>query len=354
MKYTPHIGMIYDVIYYGVIYFNKSAVIKKFTECKYNLDGAFSFFDEVKNNCKPLPQCLYPFFYYDAVTPSALSEYMRINVDFHAHNMNDFFNLILNKTKFKKYVFDYLFCNLSDNDRTKLIERDSEIVINVFKSQAWPSIMVEQTTLLLYNFSYISDLLYEYLKEIYEHIKKLHDKYAAIIGERIKETTKRETLLLFEKLYSLNADNVHKQFFSLCFIHQYVRFDKKDSCAESVFILGMRFKETLITDCDNKSILINKMLFLLGDPIRFNVIQLFSQHGYLTLSDISRLANISTSTAFNIVSIFLEGRIIKESHREGRKVYFYLNAELFISSIKSYTDFIQSINFIKENNYENQ
>ena len=72
MKFNEHPGKIYDAIFYGIIYFNKTSVIKKFTECKHNLDEAFTFFDEVKNMCKPLPLCLYPFFYYDYKTKNNL------------------------------------------------------------------------------------------------------------------------------------------------------------------------------------------------------------------------------------------------------------------------------------------
>ena len=330
MKYNEHIGQVYDVIYYGVIYFNKPSVIKKFTERKHNLDGAFSFFEEVKNSCKPLPQCLYPFFYYDSVTPSVLSEYMREHINFHKHKMQDYLNIIQNKTKLKKYVFDHLFGNLSDNDRNKLLEKDSATVYSVFDNQQWENTMKDQTTLLVYNFSYAADTLYEYLKEIYKHINYLHTKYSDIINQLIEETTKKEMLILFEKSYSLNEIAANKQFFSLCFMHQFIYWNENSKYKEFIFIFGIKYKESLYNNCNNNPISAEKILHLLGDPIRFNIINLLKKNKFLTQSDISRLANISSSTAFSVTNFLWDEAVIKKNHQDGRKIYFKLNNDFFI------------------------
>ena len=112
MIYNEHMGKIYDTIYYGVIYFNKNAVIKKWEEYGINLEEVFTYFDEVKNSCSPLHDCLLPFFYYDAVTPCFLTEYFINSVDFQKHKFKDFIAAM--QTILRKAVFDYLFVNLSE------------------------------------------------------------------------------------------------------------------------------------------------------------------------------------------------------------------------------------------------
>jgi len=274
---------------------------------------------------------------------------MHQNLDFFAHKMLDFLDLIQNRVKFKKHVFDHLFSNLNENDRNKLLEKESGVVISVFQNQAWPSEMKEQTFLLLHHFSYIADLLYEHLKEIHKHIISLHKKHKDVTKKCIKETTEKDTLVMLEKIYSLNEKTAAKQFVSICFIHQFIYWYERHDKEEAVFIFGNRFKESLINLCNDQPISIDKMLHILGDPLRFNVIRLLQKHGNLTLSDISRLANISTSTAFNIINILLAGNILRQSHREGQKTYFCLNIDCLSSSINTYVEFINNLISLKEN-----
>ena len=49
------------------------------------------------------------------------------------------------------------------------------------------------------------------------------------------------------------------------------------------------------------------------------------KHRFLTLSDVARLGNVATSTAFSNVNELLDDRVIKENHRKGRKIYFAYN-----------------------------
>lgn len=82
--------------------------------------------------------------------------------------MVDYLDLIQNRIKFQKHVFDHLCSNLDDNARNKLLQKDSNTICNVFQHQAWPDKMITQTLILLHHFSYVADLLYDYLKGIHK------------------------------------------------------------------------------------------------------------------------------------------------------------------------------------------
>ena len=141
MIYLPLIGIISDVVNYGTFYFCKPAIVKLFSDGKYNLDEAFSFFDEIKNICKPLPLCLIPFFYFDAVTLSALSEYMldclEKSDNLYEYEMLDLLDSIQNKDKFKLFILNFLFSNLDKNEMNKLINGDSIIQGSAIDNKPW-------------------------------------------------------------------------------------------------------------------------------------------------------------------------------------------------------------------------
>ena len=339
MIYNEHMGIIYDVILYGLIYFNKSSLIKKFEERGHDLDGAFTYFDEVKNSCPPLPECLLPFFYYDSITPCFLTEYIIKSLDFHKHKFQDFIKSLQNPLK--KNVFDYLFENLSDDEKMLLIKnKDSKVVIKAFTNESWSGEMTKQTMFLLYNFSYVSYLLIDTINDIYKHISELHNKYIDKIAQKVKETQSKETLLLFEKLYSLDEKKASMQICSICFMNQFVRYEKRDGNVESVFLLGYRYKETMETDYNKANVSLEKALFAIGDPIRFKIIVNLKKHGSLTISDLGRLINISKTTSFRHINILCEEKIIIEHHREGLKIYYKVNKDYLFSMEKLFSKFV--------------
>ena len=91
MRYNVHPGKIYDTLYYGQLFFCKQKIRKLFKEAGYNLDRIFPYYEEVRNSCGALPNCLYPFFYVDGKTPTVLNMYMREYHDFHKHTFKSLF-----------------------------------------------------------------------------------------------------------------------------------------------------------------------------------------------------------------------------------------------------------------------
>ena len=345
MKQTDHPAIIYDAIFYGIIYFNMPVLKEAYETLRLNYEDAFNYYYEVNNSCKPLDQCLYPVFYYDGEKSSVLISYMRKNVDFHTHTMNDFIDMILDNAKFKEHVFGCLFENIPRNEIEKLMKKDSEAIAKVFEHQTWNAKMREQTMFFVNHFPYVCDVLHKYLIEIHRHISALRKKYIAVIEQRTKEMSDKEILSLFDKHYSLSELIMEKSYFSLSFMSQFVIWSLTmgNKETESTFILGNRFKEFLLTKNKGSPTPINKYYFVLGDPIRFNVIGLLKQYGVLTLTDIARLANVSTSTAFNVLNIFNNYNVVKANHKEGRKVYYTLNIDFFALSVENHNDYVNYI-----------
>ena len=347
MIHIPHVGIIYDVIYYGIIYYCKPAVIKNFSDHIDNPNEAFGFFEEVNNSCKTLPLYLLPFFYYDGYNISALSEYLKLFLeesdDLYNLKMVNYLDLIQNTEKFKKVFFDHLFSNLNNNDSHKLVKGDTIVQSRAIDNKPWPTEMKMQTALLINNFANTVNILHDYLKEIYKHVLELHKKYDKIVQKRIQETKDKEMLIYYEKLYSLSEARAAKQPFTLCFMNQFMFWNVCNSQGETLFLFGNMVKAPLKKQSASEPIEIRDLLSILGDDTKFLIIQTIQRYGSLAMTDVSRLAHIATSTASPLINLLARKNILLESHKEGQKVYFYVNTEALDSAIDSFAAFIKNL-----------
>jgi len=341
MKHINHPGEIYDTFFYGVVDFNKSTVEDTYKKLGLNYDNAFGFYHEVKNNCKPLNPRVFPFFYFDGSKSSVLISYLRRKLNFHEHTFDDIIKIIKNDKKFKEHTFKILFANLHKSDIQNLIAKDSRTVDIVLQNQSWDADMSKQVSFLVHHFPYALDILIDTLKEINKNTVVLRTRYEHIIEQRTQETCEdKEILLLFEKYYSLSKGKANKTYFSLSFMSQFVIWSFNGDNQEPAFFLGNRYKEFFLTKNNDSPTTAEKMFYVLGDSSKYNIVLLLNQHKVLTMSEISRLAHVSPPQAFNIINFFLDNLVVREHHREGRKIFFALNNNFITSSQENVNDFI--------------
>ena len=327
IKFKEDIGKIYDVINYGVIYFNKPAFIKMLNITNIETDNALDFFYEVKNNCNPLMDGISPFFYYDSYRSCFLSEYFSQNINFQTDNFNNFIDILQDIPKLRKAFVNYIFVNSSENEKSIIInDNDNLAIYNFLNSDSFPydEKMKTHIMFILYNFDFIVKHLLINLKEIYKHIKTLHENHKDKINDKIEEIVSKECLNLFEKAFDSNQSIINKQTYSMCLINQYViLYEGK----YSFYLLGYRYNEKLEIICNKKDVKIDHSLTALGNDIRLDIINCLKENKKLTLTKISDLINTSKSNvSIHIDILFTEG-VIKVSHKEGAKRFYMLNKD---------------------------
>jgi len=341
IKFREETGKIHDVISYGAIYFYKDAFIKMFERLNIYSDETFDFFYEVKNKCKPLLECVQPFFYYDSLRPCFLLEYFYNNIDYQKAKFNDFINILQDFSKLKKGFFNYMFENLSESDKIKIIDdKDGSTICNFLKNTTLPLEMKNHFLFMLYNFDYAAECLVNNIKETYKHIQKLHEIYKNKINIMIERIMSKEVLILFERVHGTSEIMTNKQCFSICLMNQHIVLNKS---SQSFYVLGYKYKKTLEMHFNKKNISIKSALEIFGDRIRLDIIDCLKKHKKLTQSEICRLINTSMANTSRDISILFYEGIIKISHREGRKVYFMLDNEYIELFQKSLINFINEL-----------
>lgn len=109
MTINNYLGVLYDVIYYNVIYLNKESVrsyLKVYAEKE---EDVFVFYDEFRKGKGAIdpPESLYPFFYYNLNRPCALSLHFFKYFDFFTGTYESYFNMFQDVGKFKRYMIFY-------------------------------------------------------------------------------------------------------------------------------------------------------------------------------------------------------------------------------------------------------
>ena len=340
MIYTEHIGKVYDTICYAIICFNRESMEKRIIDHGLEMEGAFSFYEEVNNYCKPLPDCISPLFYYDSVNQSFATAYFRNFFNFHENSFDDFYNLLLNKEKLKKEFVDFMFINLSEEERNKIITKDSEAIYNISKSQNWSDELMKNIVCILHHFDYAHNKLMDNIKIIHKHIRILHENHRDKINLKITESKSKDSLTLFKDIYSFSSSKINNMSFSLSFLNQYIILNENSGRKEYVFLLGNRYKDRLKILNGNIRISLKEALEILGNRKCFEIIECLKKHDKLTQSDLCRLLSECPSQISRSVSSLLAKRVILESHKDGRKVYFTLNNDYINLFKKSINDFL--------------
>jgi len=159
MNYIKESGIIYDCIYYGVVSFDD---------------------DNYKEICPAVTpdECLYPLFY-SYIIDSPLVKYFKdniLNTNYYKNGIIDFIKLLNDRTKFKKFIFNYILSESCD-DEFNCDEIDVTILSSSLRDLKYSESMIKSYTILFNNFDIYMDKLIEFLKNIYPVSKKMHKKH---------------------------------------------------------------------------------------------------------------------------------------------------------------------------------
>ena len=110
MEYDSRMGIAYDTVFYGVIYYNWEAFQKFFLATYGVKDEEYIYFKQIKKALPQPPSSLYPFFFCDFTKASFLSTYFYDNYRFGHESFMPFFKrLQQNAPALLQALFRYFF-----------------------------------------------------------------------------------------------------------------------------------------------------------------------------------------------------------------------------------------------------
>jgi DNA-binding transcriptional ArsR family regulator len=166
------------------------------------------------------------------------------------------------------------------------------------------------------------DSLLKTLKDVCIHIKKIHAQYNNIILSVVDDVDTNENFTADNPLISRYSE---KNDLAVCLISPYVFIEKPNKETDgSLFILGYKYEVSLA----NKPELSNyKNAFTGLDLNRLDILNKIHENKQLTMSEVSKLANMSKSTASRHMNSLHEDALISPVRREGANVYFEVNVD---------------------------
>lgn len=90
MKLDDRLGVMYDTIFFGIIYFNHDRVKRIFENSYATTENLFEYYEQVLKDAPEIPSLLYPFFYSDFTRMSFLIQYMCDYWNFFSDTFEDY------------------------------------------------------------------------------------------------------------------------------------------------------------------------------------------------------------------------------------------------------------------------
>lgn len=334
-------GMIYDVISYGVIYFNKESRIQDLKDYDFNVEAFLAYYNEANKLCPSLPEALLPFFYYSKLDgcSSFLTVWMDDMLNYHKDTFSDYLQQLRNKGLLRERLYNHLFAGAFKDEKVVINLSDGEGLVKLVRSQKWSDQMKVQVLYLLYNLDEVSVLLVNTLKTIGKHIAHLHAKYRDILDANLKETItdEAEIVTCFEKRYSMEDRNISNDFISFCLIHQYVIKGKGDHAEDGsfVFVCGLKYRALFKRADVQVDVTFEAFAKIVGDPIMLKMIKLLKEHDEMTLTELAQFAYTSNTTVCRKIDKLGLEKVITTSRTEGSKIYYCLNMDYFAAAEKA-------------------
>ena len=114
LKYDSRMGIAYDTIFYGVLYFNFDRLKENYQKYPDISDEDFHLFYQLKEQISAPPPELYPFFYSDVLKPSFISNHFFYHFRFGQEDFAAFLARIETDSSFMQALIEYYLGQLDE------------------------------------------------------------------------------------------------------------------------------------------------------------------------------------------------------------------------------------------------
>ena len=187
MKFDDRMGIMYDTLFYGVIYFNQAKVKDLLEQGYTGTEDVLQYYEEVKKDMDDLPSCLYPFFFSDFSRMSFLIQFMLNKWDCRDATFEDYLDLLTHDEETKRIFLSHYIADrqtidhyFETNDISPLIPKIIALDYNdTLKFDLLNTVASYDTTL---------TVLLDTLKSIHNCVDKLHKRlYVPISSPPIRK-----------------------------------------------------------------------------------------------------------------------------------------------------------------------
>ena len=347
MQYLKEPGIVYDCIYYGIMYFDRQRSNKN-AESGFllMLEGAnknseyYSYFEDLE--VAPAKETA-AFFYHDIIS-SPISELFKENLAM-KDTFNKFIALLSDKERLKLFVLRHVLSEQEIDEVfwTNILKRRSkakEELSLVLKSAGYDKTIERMFIQLFINFDKITDELIVYFHKIHYYMVQMHKANRKQIKECLLFIESFDNINFLSRIWKLDAEQVNRANVSICFINQTLCFcncsNKKRDVSEknvsdfTMFGIYYQNNTEVTTDLYNTSVA--TFSFALGSDKRYKIVELITESGgNITESEIAKNINIKITSIRRHCKILIDNSIIFAEILGDEDIVYSLNTEYFNS-----------------------
>ena len=345
MKMNESLGILYDSLFYNIVYFNRKAIESRFRSLTHEKEDAILYNYDSFRSKKYLPDppdSLYPFFHYSEHFSCVLVQYLLENINFFRNSDLDFMQKLEDKRSLKLYVFSYYLHSFEDVNMQKVLLAEGESIAHALTLLS-KIIKIDHFYYMFYHFNQLVDQLITYLKGLFVEVEKLHHQYKdtpdivhSFISTDNSSQVKRACLI--DEEIDFNT-----QTYSVCYLAQYLIISKSTQGKKSfAFLLGCDFSSILAQSIDYRYITIYSVMNSFGNESKINIIRELTK-GDMTVSQLSRMLHLSRSSIGRYVEDLVNEVAITRVKKVGPDIYLRLNPEYFIHSKTIFVNYVDNI-----------
>ena len=337
-KYNDYAGVIYDSIYYNIVFLNKDRIIKSLLRLEKHESEILKYYNKFKNgigNIEP-DENFYPLFYYDIGNPSVMSEYFRQHFDLRNGTFLDYLELIKDVRRFKRFVFLHYTEPFQKNVNIEAVIKGDSVEIGkvlVALSDAQKGKWANTYVRLFYNFEELAKELLEYMKILIDRMNLFHLKNKRFVKATIDTLCIKENANLCKKLCNIEENvDLSKQIYSVCFMNKYFIMKHYHGTKYNLMI-GIDSAYHLHEFMTYRYVTGVSASRLISNEIMHSMVQALRKED-MTITQLSKELNISRPTADRFINILKSELAITMSKKESNEKYYQLNLNYFKAAQK--------------------
>ena len=326
MKYVMHLGVLHDVLAYGVLHFNFKAVREYYERSAGYFEDAYVHYDKLKSQMPPIPRSLYAFFYSNGKKRSFISEFMFSEFDYFKNTFDDFLLILEEYVDIPSRLLTHFFDEqgIEDDmseDLTKSLQRILEL-------ESDNDLKVSLVTIMI-NWEQQRGLLLDYLRHAYPIIEKYHEQ---LYNSSIKFIAKLSSGRFFDNLgfyFSIDEDlSIKKQVISISYLNSFLVMYRYNHQKQYAFIMG-KYAEVIVNKVlQYKDSTLQNLFDALSHPVKLETLELLNECEY-TATKLSEKLHVSRQMVNRHLLQLNDLMLIRVSRRNGPEIYYTINAECF-------------------------
>ena len=344
MNINETVGIIYDTIFYGVAYFNRKSLAMHPDLIGTDERTRFFHYNNLRSttHVPDPPDCLLPLFYYNNHRCSVLTAYFHKYFNYFSDTLADFYSMLRDKSRFKKFVMDYYFHDtFNEKELQKLCLSEGQTVLRAAEILS-QIIEIKYHSALFYHFNEMVDTAVEFLTQLIPFIQTYRSRRKTEALDTLQKFMVDDIQLLVKKR-RLKLDDSHevqleKQVYSVCHINQYI---VADFCIGNkyIFVLGVDWSKVFSHALNPPHVTMQSVMTALGHPVKVEIVNELRKRD-LTISQLARRLHLARTSISRYVQDLLNELVIVRSRKSGPEIYYTLNSTYLRYAKATFDEFL--------------